>query len=846
MGPSGGLRAGTFVVLCMVAAACGDDGGSACDGGACNDAGTRACTSDDQCESGECTLGVCVGPDGGCLGENCMGHECTDDDQCPNGYCVDGFCTGIAECSDDDDCDEGVCDDGICLDPTCDDHVKNGTETAVDCGGDACGACLGDACSDDDGCESGTCIRKLCAPSTCTDSKKNADETDEDCGGPACARCADHKACEEGSDCESKKCIDDECAPPSCDDDIKNGAETDKDCGGDEGCAQCKRGDGCKVDDDCATDHCADTCVIAPTAGFELSTLTPDRGDKVVATSTASEGDADLDVIEYDWGDGDGFETASSHQYEDAGAHTVKQRVTDENGLSATEELELMVSTFRAVRLSETDKSPHVLIDDDGLIATQINHLAFDGGVRSDTSIAPGSGAFYFESRRLGHQGYYGFGVATAAADLTQPLGSDTQSFAIDTLGHAQYNGATEGLPASEYIGFVVDYRGANPVVYSINSEEMSPGVFVSVVRRSQTMNVTTPVFAVYAGTCENQGPAASFNFGSDTTNHPFEYDPVQALTTAGNTALAGALVMGFGQTRARPVSMAPDLDAPGDMSVAAGDEVNLTATAIDDEDGDLTAKIHWVNLATSMFDREEGTGESFTFTAPEVGRYPIEVTVKDSFKVISRHVVMIEATGELPQFDPVHLVKDEYTGDGISLSSDGLQAVYSVGGKMGVRANQPNYGRFWYFEQHRLIDPAENLGGGLTILRGSLNPMHFESMHPSAQINFQGSLWWDLVHEYGLNPDERYYGWAVDYRGVHPIIYVIQNNEMVYQMTLDDVWVPLYPQLYGDPTANEAPFDNEINFGATPFHNNPVMALTNAGVSTAGFEVGWGDANVP
>ena len=68
---------------------------------------------------------------------------------------------------------------------TCTDGIKNGTETAVDCGGQTCPACP-----------------------TCTDGVKNGQETSIDCGGPTCIVC------------------------PTCTDGVKNGQETGIDCGG--------------------------------------------------------------------------------------------------------------------------------------------------------------------------------------------------------------------------------------------------------------------------------------------------------------------------------------------------------------------------------------------------------------------------------------------------------------------------------------------------------------------------------------------------------------------------------------------------------------------------------------
>jgi len=55
-----------------------------------------------------------------------------------------------------------VCDAQECAAPACDDGVRNGDESDVDCGG-ACDDCEdGEACGGDDDCESGVCVDDVC------------------------------------------------------------------------------------------------------------------------------------------------------------------------------------------------------------------------------------------------------------------------------------------------------------------------------------------------------------------------------------------------------------------------------------------------------------------------------------------------------------------------------------------------------------------------------------------------------------------------------------------------------------------------------------------------------------
>ena len=268
----------------------------------------NACTTGDVCADGECYPGEAVAcddenlctddycnPDTGCVflpnQEQCNdGNECTTGDVCGNGVCDSA---GKLSCSDNlictvDWCDPDVgcvhdlvtpccgngfleppeeCDDGnnangdectsVCQLPGCDDNLKNGNESDVDCGGD-CGGCPTDgACGDGPDCQSLVCDAGKCLEATCQDQVKNGSETDKDCGG-SCDPCDDGLDCEEDGDCASQYCYDGVCQTPACDDNIWNGSETDKDCGGE--CDPCDDGFNCVIDEDCTSLVCDGTC----------------------------------------------------------------------------------------------------------------------------------------------------------------------------------------------------------------------------------------------------------------------------------------------------------------------------------------------------------------------------------------------------------------------------------------------------------------------------------------------------------------------------------------------------------------------------------------------------------
>lgn len=165
--------------------------------------------------------------------------------------CADG-----QGCSADHDCESARCEAGMCLAPSCDDQRKNGQETDVDCGGDAgCDTCkAGELCSKQSDCDGGDCIRGRCQAASCGDGIRNATETDVDCGGD-CSPCGVGRACSNDPDCDGLACDKGLCQAASCTDGVQNQDETDVDCGGscDDACADAAR---CTVASDCASGVC--------------------------------------------------------------------------------------------------------------------------------------------------------------------------------------------------------------------------------------------------------------------------------------------------------------------------------------------------------------------------------------------------------------------------------------------------------------------------------------------------------------------------------------------------------------------------------------------------------------
>jgi len=618
----------------------------------------------------------------------------------------------------------------------------------------------------------------------------------------------------------------------------------------------------CVVVGDCSTDGCiGGRCRVGPTAGLTLSPSTGVAPVLVTATSTATAGDAAITTVEYDFGLG--YAAATSRNFTTAGTYVVRQRVTDANGL-VDSTMQSVVVTDPAVydcRLSLTDRTPE---PDLKLTADRLAvkyETTGNAGARSACSVAQGSGVWYFEASvepwdcdradapeacATAHPGLMHLGVGVATSSLTMNPGSRADGIDINTGGTLFQNGMFLGnfnVARNTTWGYVIDYRGTNPIVHILGKN--AAGADVILVTR--TLTTTSPVFAMVTGAKRAVAPQAKFNFGNDTNNHPFVLNADAILRANTLAGTADALVLGLGGTNARPLSARPTLTVSGDVSIALGATVMLTGTAVDAEDGDLTSTILWEDVATTYGERDTGVGGSFSYRPRTIGLHPIRATVVDSVGRRRQRVVHVNVTGTLPLPTPVQLVndpaQDPLVGGGIVTSPDLLSARWVAPDKMGIRANTGLYGAFWYYEFTRQGAPV-NQGGGVSIWEGDLNPYAHVNVPPSLSINTGGTRWHDYLYRGNFTSTNATYGFAVDYRATNPTVYYIIGGVVVDEWDMFDVFVPLYPLLYGNPTGHGIPYDTTANFGATPFVQDPCAALAAYGVSAAdraAFRVGWG-----
>jgi hypothetical protein len=241
--------------------------GKICAPATCRDAATNGTESAPDC--------------GGSCGADCIkGAVCSSGADCQSGTCTGGFCAGIADaaaCTLSGACASGVCTAGACAAPLCNDAVKNGAETDLDCGGATCGATCtaGKLCGGNTDCAANRCEGSLCR--TCADGVQSGAETGADCGGPCGATCLAGQACGSNSDCASDTCVGGFCA--DCFDGVQNGFETGVDCGG--ACVnKCQLNIACSVGTDCVSGTCTAGVCVKGATGASCSSSN-DCSDKV-------------------------------------------------------------------------------------------------------------------------------------------------------------------------------------------------------------------------------------------------------------------------------------------------------------------------------------------------------------------------------------------------------------------------------------------------------------------------------------------------------------------------------------------------------------------------------------
>jgi hypothetical protein len=169
----------------------------------------QPCTTDSDCVASACDSLIST-----CVASQCDDHRldgAETDVDCGGPACP--VCASGQLCDVDDDCATFACDAlmHVCITDACQDHRTDYAETDVDCGGGTCPACaLGEGCFAPSDCGSDICdaLMHVCISNQCEDHVQDGSETDVDCGGSCCINgamgcCGVGKHCVSNFDCMS-------------------------------------------------------------------------------------------------------------------------------------------------------------------------------------------------------------------------------------------------------------------------------------------------------------------------------------------------------------------------------------------------------------------------------------------------------------------------------------------------------------------------------------------------------------------------------------------------------------------------------------------------------------------
>jgi hypothetical protein len=171
-----------------------------------------------------------------------------------------------------------------------------------------------------------------------------------------------------------------------------------------------------------------------------------------------------------------------------------------------------------------------------------------------------------------------------------------------------------------------------------------------------------------------------------------------------------------------------------------------------------------------------------------------------------------------------------------VVLAPDLLGVTYTAPGYHGARSDVavgPGSG-FFYFEGHREVGNGE-YGFGVATAASTLDE-HAGFDGQSFGVDVSGGIWYGGSYVAGFPfAANDTYGIALDYRGAHPIAYVIVRTaagepEIVFRkVRLDQISTPVHIFLYGAPATSGV--QQTINPGNdlvhAPFRLDPVAALT-------------------
>jgi len=257
----------------------------------------NSCEMDEDCWSGKCENGKCVGEQKSVEGGACVagGAICEKNQDCCNGSCLEGLCATEAkedqkaeacipdnsDCESDKECCSGSCgEDKKCLKKeTTESQAEKTAEKTTESDEDG---------DDEDGDDETTTATSTTAATTATTSSEAGDATDEETSETASEDGDEEEGTEDSTEAEVAACVDygsdctldEECCSGNCDEG-KCGLTLDEE---EIEIVECKEdGVECALDEECCGESCVDGVCGVKEEPIEMfvSIIQPGDGDEV-------------------------------------------------------------------------------------------------------------------------------------------------------------------------------------------------------------------------------------------------------------------------------------------------------------------------------------------------------------------------------------------------------------------------------------------------------------------------------------------------------------------------------------------------------------------------------------
>lgn len=432
-------------------------------------------------------------------------------------------------------------------------------------------------------------------------------------------------------------------------------------------------------------------------------------------------------------------------------------------------------------------------------------------------------------------------------------------------------------FPVTDYV-IAIDYRGSSPIVHLITG---------GVVRSSSTFVTTSDIQIVVKIAWQSiKDWVYVVNMGHNLANVPMPAGIEAALTTAA-VDTTGFVLGVNGSNPGSLVTPASVVVSGEPVSPLVGALVTLTGACTDAISVDRSSELLWYNDGENSYNAQSAAvGASYSYTIPQLGRYPIRCEYQDPQGRIIQDTAVIFADGSVTQETETQWSSSRSHPNIDAILGNQVRFGTEVPFKLAAIANQAMWGEFKYFELTLLTDDTTSqFGFGLTTLLNSNVMWAGPSAGSLATTDGAGSFSvvnqapaglgsslavWNNGSPFAAMDDNIGYvagateprfghghtiGFAVDYRDktALPLVYVIAADHSdgvgrsFGSFRMRQTRSPVVPVCYANISSNETvDYDVQINGGASAFQFDASTILSANGVDVTALLEYWSDNDPP